>query len=139
MQSQDALPMAALDGDEAHRRSAGRFTDRLGIGAVGLVPLDERFHVLRRNHPHFVSVFGYLPRPEMRGETGFERDQSRREADEKREDLASSDLPLEHTGAVGVGAVNLKYVCESASEFDPSLFRQVNDLPRRSAFGPHAE
>jgi hypothetical protein len=29
--------------------------------------------------------------------------------------------------------------CESASEFDPSLLRQFNKLPRRSAFGPHAE
>ena len=29
--------------------------------------------------------------------------------------------------------------CESASEFDPSLLRQFNELPRRSAFGPHAE
>jgi hypothetical protein len=30
-------------------------------------------------------------------------------------------------------------VCESASEFDPSFLRQFNELPRRSAFGPHAE
>jgi hypothetical protein len=29
--------------------------------------------------------------------------------------------------------------CESASEFDPSSLRQFNKLPRRSAFGPHAE
>jgi hypothetical protein len=29
--------------------------------------------------------------------------------------------------------------CESASEFDPSFLRQFNALPRRSAFGPHAE
>ena len=29
--------------------------------------------------------------------------------------------------------------CESASEFDPSFLRQFNELPRRSAFGPHAE
>ena len=30
-------------------------------------------------------------------------------------------------------------LCESASEFDPSFLRQLNELPRRSAFGPHAE
>jgi hypothetical protein len=29
--------------------------------------------------------------------------------------------------------------CESASEFDPSFLRQFNELPRRSAFGLHAE
>ena len=29
--------------------------------------------------------------------------------------------------------------CESASEADPSFLGQVNQLPRRSAFGPHAE
>jgi hypothetical protein len=29
--------------------------------------------------------------------------------------------------------------CESASEFDPTFLRQFNVLPRRSAFGPHAE
>jgi hypothetical protein len=29
--------------------------------------------------------------------------------------------------------------CESASEFEPSFLRQFNQLPRRSAFGPHAE
>jgi hypothetical protein len=29
--------------------------------------------------------------------------------------------------------------CESASEFDPSFLKQFNELPRRSAFGPHAE
>jgi simple sugar transport system ATP-binding protein len=32
--------------DEAHRRSAGRFTNCLGIGTVGLVPLDEWLPVL---------------------------------------------------------------------------------------------
>jgi transposase len=29
--------------------------------------------------------------------------------------------------------------CESAFEFDPSSLRQFKKLPRRSAFGPHAE
>jgi hypothetical protein len=30
-------------------------------------------------------------------------------------------------------------LCESALEFDPFFLRQFNELPRRSAFGPHAE
>ena len=60
MQSQDALLMDILDCDEAHRRSAGRFTDCLSIRAVSLVPLDEWLHVLRRDHPHLMSVFGDL-------------------------------------------------------------------------------
>ena len=75
--------MDILDCDEAHRRSAGRFTDCLSIRAVSLVPLDEWLHVLRRDHPHLMSVFGDLPRPEMSGETGLERDQARREATEE--------------------------------------------------------
>jgi hypothetical protein len=38
-----------------------------------------------------------------------------------------------------VSKVMKRTVCESASEFDPSFLRQFNELPRRSAFGPHAE
>jgi hypothetical protein len=49
--------------------------------------------------------------------------------------IVHSSLPFlrKHTDADGRGEVDVVEI------FDPSFLRQFNELPRRSAFGPHAE
>ena len=57
--------------------------------------------------------------------------------------IASSPTPIPVTlmnhGVDETAAIIGAVVCESAFEFDPSSPRQFKKLPRRSAFGPHAE
>src|ERR1700722_15992019 len=57
--------------------------------------------------------------------------------------IASSPTPIPVTlmnhGVDETAAIIGAVVCESAFEFDPSYLRQFKKLPRRSAFGPHAE
>ena len=57
--------------------------------------------------------------------------------------IASSPTPIPVTlmnhGVDEAAAIIGAAVCESGFEFDPSSLRQFKKLPRRSAFGPHAE
>jgi hypothetical protein len=51
MQGKNRLLIDGLDWHEAHVRPRHRFADRLGIGGIGLVPLDIGLDVLRRDQP----------------------------------------------------------------------------------------
>ena len=46
-----ALGLFALDRNKAHSRLA----DRLSIGGIILLPLDERLHIGRRDQPHVMA------------------------------------------------------------------------------------
>jgi hypothetical protein len=44
-----------LDRNKAHARPLGRFTDRLRIGRIVLLPPDERLDVGRRDQAHTMA------------------------------------------------------------------------------------
>src|SRR5215472_8093800 len=67
------LLLFGLDRNEAHARPLGRFTDRLCIGGIILLPLDERFDVGRRDQAHMMAQLSDLTRPVVRAGTGFHR------------------------------------------------------------------
>jgi len=49
------LLLRGLHRYETHARSADRFTDRLGICSIGLVPANVGFDVRRRDQVHLVA------------------------------------------------------------------------------------
>jgi hypothetical protein len=51
----------------------------------------------------------------------------------------AQDFPEDfHIEALSLASAKTSFLCESASEVDPSFLGQFNELVRRSAFGPHA-
>jgi hypothetical protein len=66
-----------LHSDKAHARSLSRFPDRLGIGRVALLPLDERLDLGRRDQSHSVTQLPDLTTPVMSSAAGFQRHQAR--------------------------------------------------------------
>lgn len=48
------LLFLALDHDEAHVRALHSLEDRVGIGRVVLLSLDERLYINGREQPHFM-------------------------------------------------------------------------------------
>ena len=60
------LLLLRLGRHEAHLRALGRDDNRLGIGRVVLLALDERTHVLRRNQLDLVAKPDQFARPVMR-------------------------------------------------------------------------
>lgn len=51
---------------ETHGRTLGRLNDRLGVGGVVLLPLQERLDVMRRDQPVLVTAAGYFSCPVVR-------------------------------------------------------------------------
>jgi hypothetical protein len=76
---------AALD----HGRPDHGLADRLGVGGVVLVRLDEGLHVLGRDQPDLVAEGLQLPRPVVRARAGLDANQARRQPGEERGDLAA--------------------------------------------------
>ncbi len=66
----------ALHGDEPHGRALGGLADRLGIGHVVLLPLDERLHVGRRDQPHLVAELADRASPVVRARAGLHGDKA---------------------------------------------------------------
>lgn len=60
-----SLGIFALHGHEAHRRPQGRFTDRLRIRGVILLPLHETLDVDGRDQPHVMGQLADLAALEM--------------------------------------------------------------------------
>src|SRR4051812_5240714 len=67
------LDFFALEGNEAHGRALGDLADRLRIGHVILLALDERLHVRRRDQLHRVAELGDLTPPVVGARTGSVR------------------------------------------------------------------
>ena len=89
MQHGRGLLLDRLDRDEAHGRPDHGLADRLGVGGVVLVRLDEGLHVLGRDQPDLVAEGLQLPRPVVRARAGLDADQARRQPGEERGDLAA--------------------------------------------------
>ena len=60
MQSQQIHLLRCFDRHETHGRSQHGFRNRFSIAVVVLVPLEERFDVLRRDQTHVVAQSGQL-------------------------------------------------------------------------------
>lgn len=58
------LGLLTLHGHEPHRRTQGRFADRLGIHRIVLLPLDEGLHVGGWDQPHLMFQLSDLAAPE---------------------------------------------------------------------------
>ena len=56
------LLLFALDRNKAHARPLGGFTDRLCIGSIVLLPLDERLDVGRRDQAHMMAQLRARPK-----------------------------------------------------------------------------
>lgn len=61
---------------EAHLGLTGGDRDRLGIGSIILLALDEGVGILRRDQLHLVPKRFHPRRPIMRSAAGFEEDQA---------------------------------------------------------------
>jgi hypothetical protein len=65
------LGLLAFGRHEAHGRALGRFTDRLRIGGIVLLALDEGLHVSRWDQPHGMTELADLARPVMGAAAGL--------------------------------------------------------------------
>src|SRR5216684_7940814 len=75
MQGLQIQLVIGLDRHKAHGRPCDSLRDRLSIDVVALVRFHVRLHILRRNQPHFVSLFSQCPAKKMRTPTGFHANQ----------------------------------------------------------------
>jgi hypothetical protein len=100
----------ALDGHEAHGRALGDSANRLSVGRIVLLPLDERLDVGRRDQPHFVTEFADHPCPVMRARAGFHRHTAARQAREEGEHLFTPQPLAQHDPSGRTRAVDLEHV-----------------------------
>src|SRR5690242_5661912 len=104
------LLLFGLDRNEAHARPLGRFTDRLCISGIVLLPLDERLDVGRRDQAHLMAQLSDLTRPVVRTGTGFQRHDALGLPCEETEKLHASDaLAKEHTPGT-IRSMHLEHV-----------------------------
>ena len=66
MQHHDALLRDGFHRHKAHARARYHLTDRLGVGAVVLLPLDIGLDVARRDQPDCMAEPAKLTRPVVR-------------------------------------------------------------------------
>jgi hypothetical protein len=78
VQRQAALLLWRLGRDEPHVRSGDRFTDRLGVSGIVLMPFHIGLHIGRRHQTHTMANRLEFARPMMRRGAGFDTDQARR-------------------------------------------------------------
>src|SRR5215813_9812507 len=71
------LLLFALDRNEAHAWPLRRFTDRLCIGGIVLLPFDERLDVDRRDQAHLMAQHNDLTRPVVGPGPGSHPDHAR--------------------------------------------------------------
>src|SRR5918994_4926402 len=108
MEHQAALLLGRLGRHEPHGCPGDRFADRFGISGVVLLSLDVRLHVGRRHQAHRVSERLELARPMMRGGTGLNTNEARRQLLKECQDVAALQLPADNNVASCINAVNLK-------------------------------
>src|SRR4051794_24421484 len=97
----------------ATKRMVGRWAasqDRLRIGHVVLLSLDERLHVRRRDQLHRVAELGDLAAPIMRAATGLHGHRAGRQCGQERQKLAAAQLLAKDHRARAVSPMELKDV-----------------------------
>jgi hypothetical protein len=102
--------LGRLDRHEPHRWPPHRFRDRLGIGGIGLAPLDIGFDVSRWHQLHLVTQGRDLARPEVARAAGLHTHQTRLQLAEERDHLAPAQRPADDHLAGVVNTVKLKHV-----------------------------
>src|SRR4051794_21415285 len=104
------LRLLTFHGHEAHGGPLGGLADRLSIGHVVLLALDERLHVRRRDQLHRVAELGDLAAPIMRAATGLHGHRAGRKCCEERQKLGAAQLLAKDNSSRAVGSVQLKDV-----------------------------
>ena len=102
------LGLLALGHHEAHGRALGCLADRLGIGGIVLLPLDEGLHVSRRDQADLMTKPADLARPVMSAAAGLHRHGAGRLGCEECEHLVPPQPLAEQDRARGIGTVHLK-------------------------------
>jgi hypothetical protein len=108
MQRKDALLRLRLDRHKPHVRARYRFADGLSVSRIGLVPLDIRLDVFRRDQAHVMAESHQRARPMVGTGAGLHPDQARRQFGEERNQLTASKTPPQPGMASVIYAVNLK-------------------------------
>jgi hypothetical protein len=114
--------------DETHAGPLDRLAACLGIGAVVLVALHVRLHVLGRHLSHVVSAGGELATPVMRRRAGFEADETWRQRREELHDVASPQAFAEHYRSFRTDAVDVEHVF---GDVEPDSGNLVHGWPPR--------
>lgn len=129
MLCEQRLLLRCLDGDKAHRRTRSRFADRLGVGEVSLVTLDERFDKLRCDQAYLMSVRLEFARQPVRTCAGFHGDCAGRAIGHLRVQHAARRLPAPQLVFTSVLRVKKKAVL---AQIDTDQRRVCHDgLPEK--------
>src|SRR4051794_16005362 len=104
------LRLLTFHGHEAHGGPLGGLADRLSIGHVVLLSLDERLHVRRRDQLHRVAELGDLAPPVMGARTSLQGHRAGRKCCEERQKLGAAQLLAKDNSSRAVGSVQLKEV-----------------------------
>jgi hypothetical protein len=115
------LLRCGLHRHEAHARPLRRLADRLGVGRVVLLPLDEGLDVGRRDQPYRMTRPAKLACPVVRSATRLDRHDARRLPREELEHLGPRQPLAEHHTPGRVGAVGLEYVLRDVQPDRASL------------------
>jgi len=87
-----------------------RLADRLRIRRIVLLPLHERFYILRRNQLHFMPQLPERARPVLRTAARLHRHHASRLRLEEIQDLRPADLATQHHPARRIRTVHLKNI-----------------------------
>src|SRR5215210_3810820 len=104
------LLVRALEGYKAHGGALSGLADRLGIGHVVLLSLDERLHVRRRDQLHRVAELGDLAAPIMSAATRLHGHRAGRQRCQERQNLSAAQLLAKDHRACAVSPMELKDV-----------------------------
>lgn len=105
-----SLGLFALHGHEAHGRALCCFADRLCIGGIILLALDEGLDVGGRDEPHLVAQLADLTAPEMRAATGFHRHDTRLQLAEEGQHLIPPQRLAQLRPTRGISPMDLKHI-----------------------------
>lgn len=96
MDRQPSLLLFCLDCYERHIGQGNGFTDRLGVGCIGLVRLHAVLNESRRHQLYGVIHLAHIPGPVMGSAIRFHANQARLELDEKCQPLGTRKRLRKH-------------------------------------------
>ena len=107
---------------EPHRRPQRGLDNRLRIGRIIFLPLEERLDVVRRDQPDPVPMPGQLPRPMMRAGTRLHRHLASRMVRHEPRELRPRQLLAEYDRPVRSRPVQLEHVLCQIDADDANFF-----------------